>query len=174
MHAEADERCGCIELFAAQLPDVDLLAHQSHFGESRIADMRIVRPHHGLRAGSLEVEQVVERLEHVPVAQIPGFGGAEIHRAIIGLRIAHEPRASDRIEKPFRVAGAIVELFVHEIVQHVHHRRFALGIAGRDRHPPIALRLVLPWRETAVALARDLRGFGVGLVQIIQHRADRG
>jgi hypothetical protein len=121
----------------------------------------------------LEVEQVLERLEHVPVAQIPGLGSAEIHASITGLGVAHEPRVFHRIERPFGIAGAIIQLFVQEIMQHLHHRRFALRIARGDGHPTVGLWLVLPGHQAAIPFARDLRGLGVGLVQIVQHRADR-
>ena len=84
-----DERLGKM---AAQLADVEFVAQLAHLRVPRIADVRVVRPHDRTASRPAGVEQVLQRLEHVRVAQIPGLGGAVIRRTVVRLRIAHEAR----------------------------------------------------------------------------------
>ena len=42
-----------------------------HVGEAGVADVRVVLPHHRPRPRLREREQPVERLGHVPVADVP-------------------------------------------------------------------------------------------------------
>ncbi len=70
---EADEERRPAEGLPAEVADVDLAAH-AHLGGCRVAQVGVVLPHDGLRAGAAEPEQRLQRLEHVPVAQVPGLG----------------------------------------------------------------------------------------------------
>ena len=44
------------------------------------------------------IEQGTQRIEHVPVAQIPGLRRAAVHRPIVVLRGKHHPRVAFGIE----------------------------------------------------------------------------
>src|SRR5688572_21257891 len=44
MRPESDEHCVGAELLAAELADVQLVPHQTHFSERGVSDMRIVGP----------------------------------------------------------------------------------------------------------------------------------
>src|SRR6478609_1668470 len=50
------------ECVPAQLADVELAAHLAHFGMTRVADVRVVRPHHGFAVLPLRVQQQPERV----------------------------------------------------------------------------------------------------------------
>jgi hypothetical protein len=82
---------------------------------ARVADVRVVRPHHHLRRPTAALlrqvrTQQFERLGHVGVAQVPRIGAAAEHRAVVGLGVAPDARALLRIEQLVgrgRAAGAI-------------------------------------------------------------------
>jgi hypothetical protein len=82
--AEADDHSHFGEPFAAQLADIDLAA-LTHVSRPSIADMRIVRPHDRLRTLAAPCQEPFQRLEHVPIAQVPGLGRAVIHDPAIAL-----------------------------------------------------------------------------------------
>ena len=70
--AEADQRRLLAEALAAELADVQLVADDAHLGVAGIADVGVVRPDHRLRARPAGLQEMLEGLEHVRVAQIPG------------------------------------------------------------------------------------------------------
>lgn len=80
-----------------------VLAARSHLGRRRIADVGIMRPNDRLTAGAVECQQVLQRREHMLVAQIPGRTRTIIHDAIIALGIGDETGVLHRVEKAFAV-----------------------------------------------------------------------
>ena len=62
-------------------------AARCHGRGLRIADMRIVRPHHGLVVRCMVPQHCLQRFEHVTVAQVPGVVAAPIHRAVVLLGV---------------------------------------------------------------------------------------
>ena len=81
--AEADQGGVVAEALARELADIMLAADLAHLGELGIADMRIMRPDHGLGAGPAMLKQPLQRVEHVLVAQIPRHRVAVIHHPVI-------------------------------------------------------------------------------------------
>ena len=61
-----------------------------HLGGARVADVRVVRPHDDARGAAVAVQvrdQLVERVGHVTVAQVPGAGVVGEHRAVVLLGV---------------------------------------------------------------------------------------
>ena len=56
------------ELLAAELTDIVFTAG-SHLGGCGVANMRVVRPNHGLAVRAMKRQQILQRFEHVTVAQ---------------------------------------------------------------------------------------------------------
>src|SRR5438105_9420647 len=73
MRGEANQNGIAAVFFAHELPDIELPA-PAHLGGARVAEMRVVRPNGDLRATTVLAEmldQRLERLHHMAVAQIP-------------------------------------------------------------------------------------------------------
>src|SRR5690606_14613026 len=83
--AETDQRGLLAPAFADQLADVVFAAHPAHLGRAGIADMAVVRPDQRPGSGPAMLEQVIERLGHVAVAQVPAFRAAIVHDPVIAL-----------------------------------------------------------------------------------------
>ena len=97
--AEADQGGLLAEAAAAQLAEIELAAHAAHVGEARVADVRVVRPHHRLGALAAMAEQVLQGLEHVAVAQVPALGAAVVHGAVVALGGGDQPGILRGIEE---------------------------------------------------------------------------
>jgi hypothetical protein len=67
---EPDQICLVTELLAAELTDVVFTA-DSHLGRRGVAYMRVVRPNNGFAVRAMKRQQILQRLEHVAVAQVP-------------------------------------------------------------------------------------------------------
>jgi len=93
MGGEPDEKgAGAVRL-SCQLSEVDL-ALLAHLRRPRIAEVRVVRPHHGPRpaAGRPDVaQQCIEGFHHVGIAAVPGCLPAREHRPVVLLGVVHEP-----------------------------------------------------------------------------------
>ena len=66
----ADQHRVAAESRAAEFADIEF-ATPAHRGRRGIADVRVVRPDHCLGIRAAMIEQGTQRIEHVPVAQIP-------------------------------------------------------------------------------------------------------
>src|SRR5688500_2314825 len=73
------------EALATELPEIQFVTHRSHLGETRIADMRVMRPNDRLRPGSARFEQMLQRLEHMRISKIPRLRAAVVHDPVIAL-----------------------------------------------------------------------------------------
>src|SRR5439155_14110230 len=94
------QRLGAMAL-AHELPHVQL-AFLAELGGPRIAQVRIVRPDGdaGEAVAALqEGRDRLQRLRHVPVAQVPGGDPGTEHRAVVHLSVAREPRVLLRREQ---------------------------------------------------------------------------
>src|SRR3712207_9554315 len=80
IRSKADQNGLIAVALAAELADVEL-ALPAHGRGGGVADMGIVRPHHRLGIVAPR-EQALERLEHVPVAQVPGLGRRSEERRV--------------------------------------------------------------------------------------------
>ena len=90
MRAESDQHGFTAETLTNQLANIQF-AVQAHFRRARIAEMRIVRPDDRFRlpAPIQMPHQRFDRLDHVPVSQIPGGRAPAKHRPIILLGVLH-------------------------------------------------------------------------------------
>ena len=80
-----------------------------------VTDVRIVRPYDRLSVRSPPLHQVVESVEHMPVAQVPGLCGGIVHRSIISFRRSDQPRVLRRIEKAVTIARFVLKLLAQKI-----------------------------------------------------------
>jgi hypothetical protein len=107
---EADQTTVAGVTFSHELADVEL-ALAGDLRSSRIAEVRVVRPHDdlGLLApSSAEVsEQGVEGLDHVLVAEVPRRRAPAEHRSVILLRVLHRQCVLLRVEELVRGHQAI-------------------------------------------------------------------
>ena len=55
----------------------------AHLRRAGIANMRVVGPHHRLGSGAMMIDQSLQCLGHVLVAQVPGLGRAPIHGTVV-------------------------------------------------------------------------------------------
>src|SRR6266542_5318667 len=56
--AKSDQRSRIGKFFATELTNVELVANRAHFGETCIADMRIVSPDNSLRLSTMGIQDV--------------------------------------------------------------------------------------------------------------------
>jgi hypothetical protein len=106
--AEADEGRLVAEFFATELTDIQLVANRSHLSVPGVADMGVMGPHHRLGGRSAPLKKLAERVEHMPVAQVPARRTAPIHGAVVGLRILDEPGVLSRVQEGLVVLRRIV------------------------------------------------------------------
>src|SRR2546430_1796818 len=66
----------------------------------------------------------------------------------------------------------MVELLLDKLAQHREHGRLALGVPAGERGASVSRRVLLPWREAAIAFARDARGSRIDLVEVVDDRPD--
>ena len=136
--------------------------------------MGVVRPHHRLGALAAAIEDVLQRVEHVPVAQVPGRRRALVHDAVVVLGRARDAGVLDGIEVGLGAAVDVVEPVSEKVLQLGEERLIARPLmAGRDG-AAIARRVGLPGAQAAVAAARLVRGLGIDLVEVAQDGIDRG
>ena len=129
--------------------------------------MAVVRPDDRLRLWPLRFEQVLERLEHVRVAQIPALRAAIIHDAVIALCGCDQPRILRCVEKAVTVALSIVEPLFEQRAALFDYCLLAFGIAVGQHRTIISCRVPLPRGKAAIAFARDLRCLGINPVEIL-------
>ena len=165
---------------AHELAEVELAA-APHLGRARVAEMRVVRPDDdaalGIARKQVAVERV-ERLAHVPVAQVPRGDAALEHRAVILLGVLHQARVLLRLEeflggdepilaRVFRGAAPELDELRHDLVLAalVHVERSDISVR---------LRVLAEMVEAAVAEARALRRRRIDPLEVLEHLLDRG
>ena len=153
MGAKADKIGAFAELLAAKLADI-VLAAGCHLGRGGIPDMRIVRPHDGLAACAMKRQQVLQRLEHVGVAQIPRRARAIIHDAVIALRVGDETRILFGVEEPLAVMLGIGPALCLKVAQRANH----VGLAGRIRPGQRGMTIGARDRTARASGSRSVRG----------------
>ena len=113
--AESDQRRLRAELLPAQLTDVEFAAHLTHFSRRRVADVRVVGPHHGLCILATPRQKLLQRLEHVTVTQIPGFRRPVIHDSVVALGAGDQARVLCCIEETLTLADRNIDLFLEQL-----------------------------------------------------------
>ncbi len=132
-----------------------------------------MRPHHRFGLFAALRQQRSQGVEHVPVAQVPGFAGAAIHGAVVLLGGEHHAGVAFGVEEAVTVAFLIGQASIEQGAQLLDYRVVARGVAAHDV-VAVDRRFVLPGTEAAVASPRRARGLRVNAIQIGQYRLDRG
>ncbi len=140
-----------------------------------------MRPDDNLGGGAIaleEVDQCIERLGHVPVPEVPGGDLAPVHRPVVVLGIAHQPRILLGVEvvvlRDPAVAHGIFGRMAAEVDKLGDHLVLA-SLAQLERGgKAIGLGVVAVEVKAGVAVARALGRLGVDLVQIGNHGRHRG
>ena len=97
-----------------------------------------------LAAGTVEGQDVLQRLEHMAVAQVPGGARAIVHDAVVVLGIGDETRILRGIEEPLTIVAPVVVLFLQKLDQHVRDVPLALPIGTGERRVAIGAGVGLP------------------------------
>jgi hypothetical protein len=134
-----------------------------------------VRPHDDARARPEPLAQRIERLRHVPVAQVPRFVAAAEHRAVVLLGVADQARVLLGGEELLARGIAIdarerrrAALQVHELLDH----RLLAGLVASARREPVVLRIAVVI-EARIACSRVPRRCGIHALEVAQHGLDR-
>lgn len=120
--------------------------------------------------------QGLERVEHVPITQIPAGGAAAVHGAIIEFGGSHDAGILFGIEIGLAIAASSVPYQRHAALEQVAKLPHNCGFARREhalRHrTPIMLRLRLPRREASIASPCFDSGRGRMCLQIVDDGVD--
>ena len=141
-----------------------------------VTEVRVVRPHDDLcrPAGALQMgDELVERLGHVPVAQVPALHPAAEHRPVVLLGVDHEPGVLLGEELPVRVDRPVPArhgLKLDELLYRLLLARLRACDAGLVR---VDLRIAAELVEARVALPRPLRRLAIDAVEVLDHRLHR-
>src|SRR5579864_7680868 len=106
VRAKADRIAGATEPAPAQVTDVVLVPGR-HLGRRRIPHVRVVSPYDRLARGAVELEQILQRREHMIIAQVPRRARSVVHRAVVAFRAGDEARILHGIQEPFAVVLGI-------------------------------------------------------------------
>ena len=122
--------------------------------------------------------ELVERVCHVPVAQVPGRCGTAEHRAVVLLGVGDHGRVllgeevailGDEPVTPKVVAGAAAQL--DELFEHAPPAR----LADAEQHGPSVAGAVSRERMQALVAAPRARGrAGIDLLEVGDHGLHRG
>lgn len=118
------------------------------------------------------IEQGTHRIEHVPVAQIPGLRRAAVHRPIVVLRGKHHPRVAFGIEEALAVLVDVRQALGEQSLQLFNDGVFAGRLAEHDVAAVVG-RVFLPGAQATIAPPGSGGGRRIGAIQIIQHFAHR-
>lgn len=122
---------------SAELADVQLFADDAHFGVTGVAYMGIMRPDNCLGLRSTRLEEMFERLEHVRVAQVPGFRAAIVHDPIVALGGSDQACVLRRVQKTFAILSSVFKPTLKEFPTLIDHRLFAFAVAFCKHRPSV-------------------------------------
>src|SRR5204863_6466201 len=130
-----------------KLTEVDLAAPR-HVAETSVAEMRVVRPDHDpcIATGGREVVlHRIERLGHVPVAEIPRRRAPAIHVAVVALGVAHESGVLLGAEEVVSGGPAVARQALYRLRAQLHERvpRLLLARPGQLRGRGVAVGLAV-------------------------------
>ncbi len=152
VRAEADQHGLVAEGLLRQFADIELPA-PAHLRRRGVPDMGIVRPHHRLAQRPAAVQQVHQRVEHMPVTQVPGVVPGPIHHPVVLLGGLHHPGILSRVEAVLVILEPQLHLPCHDRSELLHHCRFARVDLTGDHRPAVPGRLSLPGGQAPIAAA---------------------
>ena len=132
-----------------------------------------MRPDDGLGAVPTVLEHLLERGEHMMVAQIPGGRRGSVHQPVVLLGGSHHAGILRRIEQAL-VALQTFQARPQQFAELCDHGLFTGILCSPFNALAIFCRLVLPGRQAGVALASGRCMLRVAIVQITQHCRHRG
>ena len=94
--------------------------------------MGVMRPDHRLRSVTARFQNMDKCLEHMGVAQIPGFGAAVVHDAIVALGGRDQPCVLRRIDEAVRVVLHIIKVLAKQGLALLDDCLLALSISFRQ------------------------------------------
>ena len=164
---------------AHELADVQL-AVRAHLGVAGVADVRVVRPDDDLRRRPARLEvphELLERLAHVRVAQVPRRHRAAVHLPVVVLGVEHQPgvllgeevvvlREPPVLRQQLLPALAQVEQLLHDLL-------LARGRVVHRHRMAVVLALALEQVEAGVPLARVLGRVRLVPLQVVDDRVHR-
>ncbi len=173
IRAKADQRSVRAERLAAEFADVELpLPTQS--GGGGVADVGIMRPDDGLRLRPARLQKIFERVEHMPVAQVPGRCSPMEHQSVILLRRAHDAGVLHGVEPVLAILQSVGRAVRQKLTQLRHHGILPKIALSAQNGASIGGRLILPGRQTPIAIPRKRRRGRIDAIKIDQHRGHGG
>ena len=157
-------------LLADELAEVHH-AVPGHIGEPRVADMCVVRPHDRLRVRAMMVQQVIQGLGHVAIADVPRLGAAAHHGTVVGLGILQHERVLLGLKislAPFRSIGGRLAADLPKQRDH-----FVLAGRGHEaRGTSVRLDVLAEGLEAAQRTVCCRQRGGVDPVQVGHHEVE--
>ena len=156
---EADDVRGVAEERATQLADV-VLSRERSSRSPRRRRRASCAPTRSPWTPARRTPERLQRVEHVRVAQVPGRRRAIVHRAVVALGVRDEARVLGRVEEPLAVLSRVVDALLRACRAASRRRRLGALVAPDEHGLSVRGRVLLPWGQRSVALARDPRGAG--------------
>ena len=119
------------------------------------------------------LQHILQRLEHMGIAKVPGCARAVVHEPIILFGFGNEPRILSGIEEGFTITQFIGLPFFEQFDEDVRHSLLALAIVAMQRRSTISRRVRLPRRQASVSLPSNGGELRVDRLQIIDNDTDR-
>ncbi len=135
--------------------------------------MRIVRPDDRLASRAVMAQQVLQGLEHVAVAQIPGGARAVVHDAIVAFGVRDQSRVLHGVHESLAVVLRVGPALSQKIGQHRGDLLLARLVLAGEGRMAVHGGIRLPRSEAAIALTRHLGGLGVDALEIVQDHLNR-
>ena len=89
-----------------------------------------MRPDYSFAAGAVKIEQPLERVEHMLIAQVPRIDRTVIHDAVIALGIGRQSSVFHGVEKAIAVAFGILKPMLQHVAEHLDYLFFAIHITA--------------------------------------------
>src|SRR2546421_197944 len=132
-----------------------------------------MRPDDGLGGCPLCVEYMCQGLEHVGVAEIPGFGATIVHDPVIALGGCDQAGILSGIQKIVAVVRLVIKPLLQQVTELGNNGALAFAVTfGQDR-PTVGRWFALPGRQATVTLTRDGRSVWIDFVEVLKHGSDR-
>ncbi len=178
---ESDQQRVVPVALADELPDVELPT-LCRLRRAGIADVRVVLPDRdlGRSGGPFEMRgELLERLGHVAVAQVPALRPAAERGAVVALGIDHQARVLLRVEPTVvLLEPAFAERLARGQLAELHELLDGRPLARLDAADAclvgVDLRIAAEVVEARVALAGALGGLRVDVVEIVEDGLDGG
>ncbi len=138
--------------------------------------MRVVRPdrHLGIPHALIQIfHQRLNRIDHVPVPQVPRRNPAFEHLAVILFGAANQPRVLLGVEvfvlRHAPIAVGVIRGPLSKLHELAHHFRLTRSPQVKPRCITIRLRIFCEIFEAGIAVTRPPRAFRIDFIEVIEH-----